>query len=174
MQRIAQRDQQALRLLYDRYATMVYSLAQRILQNAGWAEEVTQDTFLKVWRQSESWDASKGQLLAWLLTITRYTAIDLLRRERRRPPLALLDPELPFGADDNVPDGELLRALLRQLPHEQAQVIELGFYGGMTHSEMAQSLGLPLGTVKTRVRLGLQKLRDMWLETEANPRRDLS
>lgn len=166
MRRIVARDQYALSLLYDRYANAIYSLALRIMGGAQAAEDVAQDTFLKVWNQAGQWDSSKGQLSSWLFTITRYTAIDHLRKERRRPTQVELNVEIQASTDNPFNDGDALRALLMRLPAEQAQVIELGFFGGMTHSEMSQVLQLPLGTVKTRVRLGLQKLRDMWLEME--------
>lgn len=171
MRRIVQRDQQALTLLYERYANAIYSLALRIMGGAQAAEDVAQDTFLKVWNQAAQWDSRKGQLSSWLFTITRYTAIDHLRKERRRPAQVELNIEIQASGDPLLGDADLLRGLLRRLPAEQAQVIELGFFGGMTHSEMSQALRLPLGTVKTRVRLGLQKLREMWLEIEPNPKK---
>jgi RNA polymerase sigma-70 factor, ECF subfamily len=171
--RITSRDQSALSDMYQQYGGLVYSLASRVLGNSTLAEEVTQDTFLKVWNQAYTWDADKGKLVSWLLTITRYTAIDLLRREKRRPTdsSVSLDDILEVAGkrsliDDPLwQDGRLLRSLIKQLPPEQIQVIELGFYEGMSHSEMAAQLKLPLGTVKTRVRLGLQKLKDMWIES---------
>lgn len=179
MRRVSQQDQNALADLYARYGGPVYSLALRILENTTLAEEVTQDIFLKVWHQSEQWDPDKGRLSSWLLTITRHTSIDRLRKERRQPNLTLtaLD-DMPHLAstrgliDDPLwQDGRTLRSLLRQLPPEQVQVIELAFFWGMTHSEMAETLNLPLGTVKTRVRLGLQKLKSLWLEAESDQSR---
>ncbi len=163
-------DQNALSELYNRYGRAVYGLAFRVVQNSTLAEEVTQDTFLKVWNQPESWDPVRGKLVSWLLTIARYTAIDRLRREQRRPMGAPLDDILEVVGkraliDDPIwQDGRLLRTLIARLPPDQIEVIELGFYEGMTHSEMAEHLKLPLGTVKTRVRLGLQKLKTMWVE----------
>ncbi len=172
IKRITAKDQRALAELYDLYGSLVYSLAFRVVRNAALAEEVTQDTFLKVWSQAITWDADKGKLSSWLLTITRYTAIDLLRKEQRRPMDSAvgLDSIIDFMGqrgltdDPRWHDSQLLRALLRQLPPDQVQVIELAFFQGLSHSEMAEQLKLPLGTVKTRVRLGLQKLRDLWLE----------
>lgn len=179
MQRVSHQDQSALADLYTRYGGPVYSLALRILENSTMAEEVTQDIFLKVWHQSEQWDAEKGRLSSWLLTITRYSSIDRLRKERRQPNLTLtpLD-DMPHIAstrgliDDPLwQDGRILRNLLTQLPQEQQQVIELAFFGGLTHSDLAERLDLPLGTVKTRVRLGLQKLKNLWLEAESDQSR---
>ena len=173
MRRVVQRDQSALSELYERYGNPVYGLALRVVQNTQLAEEVTQDTFLKVWNQAQSWDPTRGQLISWLLTITRYTAIDRLRREWRQPNLVgppVEDIPNLFSALDMVgdarwQDGQLLAALLQQLPGEQAEVVQLAFYQGMTHTEMSERLGLPLGTVKTRVRLGLQKLKTLWLDS---------
>jgi RNA polymerase sigma-70 factor, ECF subfamily len=172
IQRVLAGDQSALADLYARYGGAVFSVALRVLNNRALAEEVTQDTFLKVWSQAHTWDSSKGRLSSWLLTIARYGAIDLLRKEQRRPGSSAVDLDdilnmvgrrAPMD-DPQWHDGRLLRALLQQLPSEQSQVIELTFYQGMTHTDMAEHLQLPLGTVKTRVRLGLQKLRDLWLE----------
>jgi RNA polymerase sigma factor (sigma-70 family) len=172
MQRIAQQDQTALSALYERYGTPVYSLAYRILNNAHLAEEVTQDTFLKVWRGASGWDASKGRLSSWLLTVARYTAIDRLRQEQRQsgPGTTALDEVPPLVSASGLPDdprrqdGRLLRELLQKLPEEQTAIIELAFFQGWTHRQLAERLNLPLGTVKTRARLGLQKLRKLWIE----------
>jgi RNA polymerase sigma-70 factor (ECF subfamily) len=171
MQRLVEQDQTALSELYQRYHRLVYSLALRVLQNSTLAEEVTQDTFLKVWNQPQSWDAERGKLVSWLLTITRYTAIDKLRRENRVAPAAVFsldDMMIDIGkrAEIDEPDwndGQLLRSLMQNLPPEQQQVIELAFFQGMTHTELADKLGLPLGTVKTRLRTGLQRLKALWL-----------
>jgi RNA polymerase sigma-70 factor (ECF subfamily) len=173
MQRIEQGDQLALALLYARYGKPIYSLTFRVLQNTVMAEEATQDTLLKVWRQSARWDAGKGQLLSWLLTIARHSAIDRLRQEKRQSVLNQLplDDSLPLASHTALPDdpalrdGQLLRALMKQLPPEQAQVIEMAFFGGLTHTELAAQLDLPLGTVKARIRMGLRKLRQFWQET---------
>lgn len=172
MQRVRSGDQQALAALYDRYGGPVYSMALFVLRSRPQAEEVTQSVFLRVWQRAEHWDPGRGQLVSWLLTLARYTAIDVLRREQRRP--ALLDTpldDMPQLAAQLNPtddpawhDGHLLRNLLGRLPAEQAQAIHLAFFNGMTHSEIAAALGLPLGTVKTRLRLGLNKLREWWQE----------
>ncbi|MCU0496378.1 MAG: sigma-70 family RNA polymerase sigma factor [Anaerolineae bacterium] len=163
LRRIEQQDQQALAQLYDRYAKPVYSLTYRVLQNTVLAEEATQDTFLKVWRQAARWDARKGEFLSWLLTVARYTAIDRLRHERKQwiahgelHDEQIAEDELPFR------DGQLLRELMRRLPPEQAECIEMAFFEGFTHSQLAQQLNLPLGTVKARIRMGLQKLKTQW------------
>ncbi len=169
MQQIAQKDQAALSGLYGRYGSLVYSLALRVLQNTQLAEEVTQDTFLDVWHHPDKWDASKGQLSSWLLTVTRYTAIDRLRKTLRRPETDLDEArtvtENDWIHDPLWQDGQLLRSLLVKLPIDQRQLIEMAFFGGMTHSELAAASNLPLGTVKTRVRMGLQKLKGLWQES---------
>ncbi len=171
MKRIAAREQQAFQTLYQRYGKPVYSLAYRILQNSTLAEEVTQDTFLKIWQQRAHWDPEKGKLSNWLLAITQFTAIDRLRQEQRQPALYPHDIE---DADEMMLDahgglqwqeGTVLRGLVTQLPQEQASLIDLAFFQGMSHSEIADTTRIPLGTVKTRLRAGLQRLRQLWLET---------
>lgn len=176
MLRIADQDQAALMELYQRFGSSVYGLAIRVLQDSQLAEEATQDTFLKVWQKAEQWDPSRGQVSSWLLTIARYAAIDRLRREQRHSSVAgpYLDSladhasaPAKFG-DQRWLDGQLLRQYMATLPEEQALVIELAFFQGMTHSELAEHLNWPLGTVKTRLRSGLQKLRVLWIESREN------
>ena len=174
MLRIANQDQAALMELYQRFGSQVYGLVVRVLQDSQLAEEATQDTFLKVWHKAEQWDPSRGQVSSWLLTIARYAAIDRLRREQRHSSVAgpYLDSladhasaPAKFG-DQRWLDGQLLRQYMSTLPEEQALVIELAFFQGMTHSELAEHLNWPLGTVKTRLRSGLQKLRVLWIESQ--------
>jgi RNA polymerase sigma-70 factor (ECF subfamily) len=172
MRRIGQHDQSALRELYEQYSAIVYSLAYRTLNNTQLADEAMQDTFLKVWNKPENWDPLKGKLSSWLLTVTRYTAIDRIRAEQRHVSSnhASLESVAPIPSDIGVPDdpmwhdGQMLREMMDDLPEEQKQVIVLGFFKGLTHREMAEQLQLPLGTVKTRARLALQKLRQAWQE----------
>jgi RNA polymerase sigma-70 factor (ECF subfamily) len=176
LQKIAQQDQQALLTLYQRYGNLVYSLSLRVLRQPAMAEEITQDVFLKLWRQPDRWDPSLGHFSSWLLTITRNAAIDRLRREGRQAPSgwAAADPADDLAADvesfaadqANWANGQVLRRLLQRLPAEQRELIELAFYEGYTHSELAELLHLPLGTVKTRLRTGMQKLRALWEESE--------
>lgn len=169
---VSTQHQDALAELYKRYGSWVYSLALRVVQNDELAEEITQDIFLKVWNRASTWDPDKGKLGSWLLAVTRYAAIDRIRQEQRQPPQAAMSWEdaAPFlshrSAVDTAlwADGQILQAAMAKLPEEQMQVIELAYYQGMTHKQIAQSLELPLGTVKTRVRLGLQKLRHLWKE----------
>jgi RNA polymerase sigma-70 factor (ECF subfamily) len=177
LKRTAAGDSDALLALHKRYANLVYSMAWRVLQDVGLAEEVTQDVFLKLWRQAQRYDPDRGRFSAWLLSVTRFAAIDRLRREGRRPSTVDLwadgvDPqaalELLLATDhESWERGQHLRLLLMQLPAEQRQVVELAYFGGLTHSELAEQLGLPLGTVKGRLRLGLEKLRGLWLDEPA-------
>jgi len=174
MLRITNQDQAALMDLYQRFGGQVYGLVLRVLRDTQLAEEATQDTFLKVWHKAEQWDSSRGQLSSWLLTIARYAAIDRLRREQRHSSTSV--PFLDSLAENaSAPkrvgdrrwlDGQLLRQFMATLPEEQALVIELAFFQGMTHSELAEHLQWPLGTVKTRLRSGLQKLRGLWMDSQ--------
>ncbi len=163
--RLIARDQDALSELYQQFGRLVYSIALRVVQNSTLAEEVTQDTFLKLWHQPETWDPNRGRFVSWLLTITRYTAIDRLRKEQRRPLQNAVElDDRRLGSRSLVDDpgwleGRMLRSMLNRLPEEQIEVIELAYFQGMSHSEMAEYLHLPLGTVKTRVRLGMQRLK---------------
>ena len=172
LQQITERDQHAFLALYERYGNLVYSLALRVVRHQVMAEEVTQDVFLKVWQQPTRWNPALGQFSSWLLTITRNAGIDRLRKERRHwsPTQDQADLLGEFGEETAVGenpywyDGLILARLLQQLPPEQRLLIELAFYQGYTHSELAENLQLPLGTVKTRLRTGLQKLRTLWEE----------
>lgn len=174
MQGIQEGDQGALEKLYEHYGGPVFSLAVHILNNHALAEEVTQDVFLRVWEQALKWDPNKGKLISWLLQITRFRAIDRIRYENRKPALTETPVEdMPYVAsrqahvDSNLwADGQLLREFIGRLPNDQQEVIQMAYFHGLTHSEIADSTGLPLGTVKSRLRLGLQKLRTIW-EKEA-------
>lgn len=171
MTRIRQRDEGALSELYQLYGNAVYSVALRVTGGREWAEEVTQDTFFKVWHQSTRWDAQRGSLIVWLLTITRHAAIDYLRREQRKPDeigIPLDDLSEQLGEQSLIDDPmwqnhRMMRRLMDEIPPEQAEVIRLAFYEGLTHGLIAERLKLPAGTIKTRIRLGLQKLKHLWL-----------
>ncbi len=171
MRRVAAQDSQAFRAIYQQYGKLSYSLAYRILQNTTLAEEATQETFLKVWRQTARWNPDKGSLKNWLLAITHFTAIDQLRRERRQPnpvfeSIEDIEERLPLpGHEAGWQDGVVLRALISQLPPEQAFLIDLAFFRGMSHSEIAGETNIPLGTVKTRLRTGLGRLRELWVDS---------
>ncbi|MDX2161461.1 MAG: sigma-70 family RNA polymerase sigma factor [bacterium] len=174
MRRIAAHDQKAMAEFYDRFAALVYGMAVRVLENNALAEEAMQDTFLKVWEQAAQWNPERGKLVTWLLTLARYTAIDRLRKERSRATdsAADLDQLLHLLSDagavdaDRVTDAQQMRTLLDRLPAEQRQALELAFFKGYTHQEIAERLGQPLGTVKSRIRQALHTLKGLWLQLE--------
>jgi RNA polymerase sigma-70 factor (ECF subfamily) len=155
--------------LYDLYSSRVYSLAVAILGDGAGAQEVTQDTFMKVWRAPELYRRENGRFTGWILTITRRLAIDRLRHEQRHTGRsASLDdenfPELRDSTQDDEARWRDLSHLMDRLPAEQREVITLAYYRGLSQSEIAEHLDLPLGTVKTRLRLGMGKLREAYLE----------
>lgn len=172
MARIVAQDQTALAELYDLFSGPVYGMAMRVLQNTTLAEEATQDTFMKIWRHAERWNPERGTLSTYLLTIARYTAVDRLRKEQRASPwtavglddLLNLIGESGAATEARFFDSELLRELLHQLPEEQIEAIELAYYKGLSHNEVAEHTQQPLGTIKSRIRDGIRKLRGMWLQ----------
>jgi len=167
--RVAQGNEKAFLALYDRYSSRVHALTLRILGDPMLAEEATQDTFLKLWNRAGLFSAERGSLLLWLLTIARRVALDRLRLEGRRPSLS--DSNDPEDMWQIIPDGDTLseehrwRSLhfaVQSLSLEHRQVIELAYYQGLSQSEIAETLGWPLGTVKTCLRAALEKLRREW------------
>ncbi len=175
IQRVARGDQQAFLALYDRYAARVNALTLRILSDPMLAEEATQDTFVKFWSRARLYLSERGSFIVWLLTIARRTALDRLRLETRRPLLSdSHDPEelWPSMRDETQdPDEARWKSLyfaVHALPHDQQIVIELAYYQGLSQSEIADELGWPLGTVKTRLRAAMQALRQEWLPRDAN------
>jgi RNA polymerase sigma-70 factor (ECF subfamily) len=166
---IARRDETALSTLYDRYSRLVFSLALRVVGERTLAEEITADTFVNVWRAATSFAEERGRVVAWLMSITRHRAIDELRRLKVRPEGSAVDLNEAISAveSDGVDDlvgarrqRELVRTALTALPPPQREALELAYFGGLTQQEIADKTGQPLGTIKTRMRLGLQKLRD--------------
>ena len=173
IERVAAGDQQAFLTLYDRYSARVNALALYILGEPMLAEEVTQDTFIKFWGRARMYIPDRGSFIVWLLTIARRTALDRLRLEGRRPQLSNgRDPDTvwPLLRDDSRdPDEARWRSLyfaVQALPEEQRQVVNLAYYQGMSQSEMADELGWPLGTVKTRMRAALEALRRDWSKAD--------
>ncbi|MEM9952411.1 MAG: sigma-70 family RNA polymerase sigma factor [Chloroflexota bacterium] len=170
MRCIRKGDQSCLEVLYRRYYNLCYQMAVTLLRDSVAAEEVVQDIFLAIWEKPYKWDSAKGQFSSWLLTVTRYTAIDRLRRENRR--LSVLDTPLDTVAHLIVTDHKsqeqlrdnirVVQQLLKDLPDEQRDVILLAFFRGLTHEQIAKKQNLPIGTVKSRIRLGLKKLRERW------------
>jgi RNA polymerase sigma-70 factor (ECF subfamily) len=166
-------DGSALATLYDRHARVTYSLALRILGEPQEAEEVVQDVFAQAWRQASRFDRSRGAVVAWLLMMTRSRSIDRVRA-RRAMPAAAGDPDQAFGLIADSADGpervaltteraSRLKEALDTLPLIQRVPIELAFFEGLTHVEVAERLEVPLGTIKTRIRLGLMKMKDAFL-----------
>jgi len=172
---VAKSNREAFIALYDRHVGRVYALALRMLGEQMAAEEVTQDTFLKLWTRVDTFSPNKGALLAWLLTITRHTALDRIRLENRRPEFGSpVDPEdtWQLSPDSHSQTEEArwrsLYFALYDLPVEQREVIELSYYQGMSQSQIAGYLDIPLGTIKTRLRLGMEKLRKIWFAEKSN------
>ncbi len=175
MRLVRQGSQPAFMALYARYGATVYGLTLRVLELQPLAEEVTQDIFLKVWQQPEKWDPHLGRFAGWLMTTSRNAAIDRLRRETRHRQAEPTATEIEDEALQGVPSpmdaplwatGHDLRGLLATLSPEHQQLIDLAYYKGYTHSELATLLAMPLGTVKTRLRAAIMQLRTLWEEAE--------
>lgn len=158
---------EVLRTLYQRYGTLAYSLAVRMLGDHGRAEDVVQDAFIKVWTSAGSFDPNRGTLRTWLLTTVRHRAIDYLRgrpgRERKELELSLELPSHGAGSDpwrdvSESLERQAIRQALGSLPADQRQVVELAYYGGYTQREIAEVVQVPLGTIKGRTRLAMEKL----------------
>ncbi len=163
---MARKDSQALADLYDRYAAVALALAGRILGDRSEAEDVLQVVFTRVWQDAGRYDATKGSPTSWILSWVRNGAIDRLRRREalQRATLQSIDHvpagrENAHGHDASVEERERLKKAVASLPADQRQVIELAYFEGLSQTQIAQRLGEPLGTVKTRVRLGMNKLR---------------
>jgi RNA polymerase sigma-70 factor (ECF subfamily) len=162
---LAGRDLAALATLYDRYARISYALAYRILGEPEAAEDVVHDGFISAWRGAASYRAERGNVRGWLLSIVHHRAVDVLRRKTTFRPAPLEAAEQRPSDDDTAEeaarnvDHATVRAALEALPAAQRRTIELAYFGGYTHVELAEIMGVPLGTVKGRMRIGLQKLR---------------
>ena len=170
LERIAAKDRDALNILYSRYMTPVYSLSLHMLKQPPLAEEVTQDVFLNIWLKAASFNASRGNPRSWIMSVTHHRVVDVIRARRRT--YTMSDPE-GYETLERLPSSEpsvesqvtqsldrerIVRALAT-LPDNQREVIELAYFEGYSQSEMAELLSQPLGTIKTRVRLAMQKLR---------------
>ena len=167
---IVRRQDAALGEIYDRYGRLTYTIALRITGDRETAEEVVQDVFQNVWQAAGGFQSGIGSFSAWLLGIARHRAIDATRskRERARSREQNLSEDLPLAAETDIERSvqqsllrEAVGKALKELPNNQRQAIELAYYGELTRVEIAERLGEPLGTVKTRLRLGLTKLRDL-------------
>jgi RNA polymerase sigma-70 factor (ECF subfamily) len=165
--RVVEKDEAALELLYDRYASAIMGLALKILGDRGAADEVVQETFWRVWNKAGYYTSERGSVLSWLFAIAHNLSIDELRRKRTAP--VYQDLQIPDSTPAGEPaveaqaaitgQSEQVKAILAELPPEQRDVIEMAFFGGLTRQEIAKKTGMPLGTIHTRARLGLQKLR---------------
>ncbi len=172
MARVARRDSGALEMLYERYSGLAVGLATRILGDRGSGEEIAQEAFWRVWQNARTYHNVKGQFAPWLLSIVHHLAIDEVRRRNARPRLTSTDLDDQTVRD--IPDlradvaatafaniaGEQVRAAVARLPESQRRVLELAYFQGFTHQEISEKLGEPLGTVHTRTRLALSKLRE--------------
>ena len=166
---VGRKDPEAFEVLYDRHGGVAYSLAYRIVGNRAAADEVTQEAFISVWRSGARFDAARGSVRSWLLSVVRNRAIDFLRSKAGKAPKLDFDDDSALEqrpAAERTEEEALrretageIRGALGRLPGEQSKVIELAYFGGFSHSEIAEILGLPMGTVKGRMRLGLEKIR---------------
>jgi RNA polymerase sigma-70 factor, ECF subfamily len=169
----------ALGELYDRYGRLVYSLAYQVVGDSATAEEISQEVFLQVWNKAGTYQAVQGKVVTWLTSVARHKAIDSLRRKGARPEghqigfeteddLDLVDP---VGVEEQVENSQrslAIRRAIAHLPPEQQKALSMAYFKGMTHQEVADLIGEPLGTVKTRIRLAMLKLR-LLLENEKSP-----
>ena len=172
VERIVGGDRSALAILYDRYANAVYSLAWRVVGSAADAEEVTQEVFTQAWRQAGRYDPERASAAGWLLNITRTRAIDRLRANRTRQRVTNDEERVAIAPDPGTDqEGRAIeseraarvRSAIQALSAPQREAIELAYFGGLSHGEIAERLREPLGTIKTRIRSGLLKLRDaLW------------
>jgi len=159
---MASGDQGAMGQLYDRYSPIVYSIALRVLGDAGMAEDLLQEIFMQLWRNPGAFDSKRGTLAPWLVAITRNRAIDWLRKRRPETPVAevaiSIEPDLASKTEFARSVGKI-RAMLDRMPTAQKDLLEMAYFEGLTHSEIAARTGQPLGTIKTRIRSGLLALR---------------
>lgn len=166
---VQKKDLDALKELYARYERLTYSMAMKILRNSQEAEEVVQDVFIKIWNKSTLYDSSRGQKFSsWLLRVCHNTAIDKLKRRRGANLLDVENlasiPDIRIDLDNELEMKSLknrIKEALRKLPEEQREIIELLYFEGFTQSEVAEGMGIPLGTVKSRARLAMVKLKKL-------------
>jgi RNA polymerase sigma factor (sigma-70 family) len=163
---VSRSDEQALAELYDRYGRAAYGLALRILRDSALAEDAVQEAFMTVWRSAGSFLAERAKASTWILTLVHRRAVDLVRREERRrgEPLETVEPAGGEATDEEADlraRRRVVQAALRKLPDDQREALELAYYGGFTQSELAERLGQPLGTIKSRMFTGLRRLRDL-------------
>lgn len=165
---IQRKDVRALESFYDRHRVLAYSLAVRLVGNPGDAEDVVQEAFLNVWRAAGTYRQDRSSGRSWLLSIVHHRAIDKLRSRQSRLQPVVLEDDMDVAASSDVwrevsenLTGDDVRGALQQLPPEQRETIELAYYKGFTHSQIAELMEVPLGTVKGRMRIGLHKLKSL-------------
>jgi len=174
---VARAHADALGVLYERYSRLVFSLAWNLVGDQATAEEITLDVFTRIWEKAETYRPEQAKVSTWLTSIARYRSIDMLRRRGSRPeqhsvdwaelaPDDLPSSDGPEEAAELAMQQQRVRAAIAALPSDQKQVLALAYFKGYSHREIAQVLNQPLGTVKTRIRLGMQKLRDLLLEEQ--------
>jgi len=166
---VARGDESALAQVYDRYRLILFGLIVRILHSREEAEDVLQEVFLQVWRRAKDFDEARGRAFTWLVTLARSRALDRLRSLGARARLAEAAPPIEYIGDAATDvfqseQAEVIRRALAQIPVDQRQALFLGYFEGLTQSEIAARLGAPLGTVKTRMRTGMAKLRELLQE----------
>ena len=164
---LARSDESALAELYDRFGRVAYGLALRILRDEKLAEDAVQEGFLAAWRNADRFIPERGKASTWLMTLVHRRAVDLVRREDRRraePLTGSVDPSSSGSAEDDAWlrfERERVQSALKQLPDQQREALELAYYGGFTQSELAERLGEPVGTIKSRMFTGLARLREL-------------
>ena len=164
---VATSDEQALGELYDRFGGVAYGLALRVLRDESLAQDAVQDAFLAVWRTADRFLAERAKASTWILTLVHRRAVDLVRRQERRRGEPLESAPEPVASEQVEEQAairfqrQVVQEALRRLPPEQREALELGYYAGLTQSELAERLGQPLGTIKSRMFTGLTRLRDL-------------
>jgi RNA polymerase sigma-70 factor, ECF subfamily len=165
---VARSDEVALGELYDRFGRIAYGLAVRVLRDPGLAEDAVQEAFLQIWRGAERFVPERAKASAWIMTLVHRRAVDLVRREERRRAEPLDDASAVAGVEGSAEDlawlrfeRERVQAALSRLPDQQREALELAYYGGFTQSELAERLGQPIGTIKSRMFAGLTRLREL-------------
>jgi RNA polymerase sigma-70 factor (ECF subfamily) len=169
LEAVGRGDDNALGVLYDRFGRPAYRLAFRILRDSALAEDAVQEAFLAVWRSADAYKRERAKPSTWILTVVHRRAVDIVRREQRRrgEPLEVAPEPTSGPADEDAVLRDrraAVQAALTELPGEQRQALELAYYGGLTQSELAERLGVPLGTVKSRMFAGLGRLRELLAE----------